>query len=97
MALKQCSRCADFKMTLNFAVSRSAPDGLQYYCKLCQQQYYREYIVLALRGRGKAHVLPEWLRGLVRPPVELPGKVIRLVDYINPVSNRKAKHLVVSG
>lgn len=92
---KICSRCGFVLAIDMFHYSNTSADGCQPYCKTCKQDYYREYIVPALRGRGNDHVLPAWLKTLVKPPLELPGKVIRLADYIDPASDKKIKRLVV--
>lgn len=93
--VKRCSYCHSEKSLSFFAKSSWSSDGHQTYCKLCKREYYREYILPALRGRGHNRVLPAWVKGLVRPPEFLPSKVIRLQDYFKPDTNRRAKRLVV--
>lgn len=43
--LKKCNKCKeDFEPTLeNFAANKKNPDGLQYHCRSCQEEYKRQW------------------------------------------------------
>lgn len=93
--IKKCSRCKHNLYSYDFNLNRHTRDGRQAYCKDCQQQYGREYILPALRGRGARKVLPSWVKGLVSPPVKLPAKVIHIRQYLNPTSHQREKKVVI--
>lgn len=61
MTTKTCSRCKQTKDVSEFSKDSSTPDGLQYYCKECQRQYNKCYLI-----DGRTFYTPEEL--YYRPP-----------------------------
>ena len=84
MALR-CSKCGKEKDASEFHANRSSRRGKQAYCIGCQRDYQREYILPALRGRGKNRTLPAWAADLVmRRPIYTPAKVLHLDRHEDP-------------
>jgi len=79
----QCGKCGRSKPQSEFNRANTSKRGYQTNCRECQREYRREYILPALRGRGKARVMPVWVEDLVRKPKTLPGKLIRFEDYVD--------------
>ena len=52
--MKQCSKCDEFKILLEFNKCKSSKDGLQYKCKKCERVYYDENFK-KIRERSKIH------------------------------------------
>lgn len=40
---KKCTRCREIKPVAAFAKTAKAKDGLQYYCRICQSEYYKAW------------------------------------------------------
>jgi len=86
---KTCSCCKALLPFDSFYNAAATKDGKMYTCKDCCRAYRREYILPALRGRGKARVLPAWVQGLITEPVRIPAKVINIKDRLAVVGGKR--------
>lgn len=43
--MKLCKKCATFKSNTEFSKYKPSKDGLQYYCKLCDNAKKRQYYI----------------------------------------------------
>jgi hypothetical protein len=80
---KTCGDCGKVLPHSAFYQSSLIADGFRCYCKECEKAYRREYILPALRGRGKARVMPDWVMSMLDKPKVIERKVIRLEEYID--------------
>jgi hypothetical protein len=94
---QQCSKCGRSKPSSEFYRNAHRKQGFTVACKDCMRDYRREYILPALRGRGKARVMPDWVEDLVRKPKTLPGKLIRFEDYVDRKTGEVHQRAVVGG
>jgi NAD-dependent SIR2 family protein deacetylase len=93
----QCSKCGRSKPASEFNRSNTTKRGHAAYCRDCAREYRQEYILPALRGRGKARVMPAWVEDLIHKPKTLPGKLIRFEDYVDKVTGEVHSRAVVGG
>jgi hypothetical protein len=94
---KTCGDCGKHLPLSNFCRNNGNHDGLSWSCGECRKAYYREYMLPAIRGRGKACVMPDWVSMMISKPTKIPAKVIKLEDYVNKDHGHEVRCVVAGG